>query len=84
MALPDEVLELIFHFLLAKKVEENELKVAARPVCRLLQTRRLRDFQWATLEVCRMGLQWALGDRKRLQRELRDLRFWKAELVWNV
>ena len=56
MPLPDEALELILHFLLAEKGAGGELKLVAQPVCRLLQTRRLRGFEWVTLEVCRMGL----------------------------
>ena len=81
MPLSDEALELIFSFLLGKKGgAEGASRLAARPVCRLLQTRRMRGFAHVTLEVCRLGLNWAVGERAYLkrvndqyQRELRRL-----------
>ena len=74
MPLSDEALELIFSFLLEKKgATERDLQLAAQPVCRLLQTRRMRGFEHVTLEVCRMGLGWAMRGRTSFERAVRHL-----------
>ena len=74
MPLPDEVLELLFSFLLEKRGRTGlELQLAAQPVCRLLQTRRMRGFEHVTLEVCRRGLGWAMGGRTFFEQAARQL-----------
>ena len=92
MPLPDSVLELVFPFLL--EVGDEDPRQVALPVCRLLQTRRMRGFDDVVLRVCRMGLRWALrqkafaesvNDFYRLEmRRLRSVPLRRAELVWNV
>ena len=90
MPLPDSVLDLVFPFLL--EVGDEDLRLVALPVCRLLQTRRMRGFDDVVLRVCRMGLRWALRQkafsesvcdfyRLELRRLRRPLR---AEVVWDV
>ena len=64
MPLSDQALELVFSFLLEKKGgAERELQLVARPVCRLLQARRMRSFAHVALEVCWMGLDWAMKEK---------------------
>ena len=61
MPLNDQVLEVLFSFLLEGKGKTDyDLQRASVPVCRLLQTRRLRGFETAKLEVMRRGLGWAM------------------------
>ena len=62
MPLSDNVLELVFSFLLDKKDGDpnRKLRYAAQPVCRLLQTRRMRGFEHVEEELLRRGLKWAL------------------------
>ena len=90
--LPDSVLDLVFPFLL--EAGEEDLRLVALPVCRLLQTRRMRGFDDVVLRVCRMGLKWALRQKAfaesvndHYRRELRRLvpvSVRRMELVWNV
>ena len=92
MPLSDSILEFVFSFLLEDG--EEDLRLVALPVCRLLQTRRLRGFDHVNLRVCRMGLEWALRQKAfsesvcdfyRLEmRRLRSVPLRRAELVWNV
>ena len=78
MPLSDQVLELVFSFLLEGKGRtERDLQLAAMPACRLLQTRRMRGFDHVTLEVCRMGLGWAMRGRTFF---LRATKHYTAEL----
>ena len=61
MPLNDQVLEILFSFLFEGKGRTKyDLQLAAVPVCRLLQTRRLRGFETVKMEVFRMGLGWAM------------------------
>ena len=62
MPLSDQALELVFSILLKEK-GEKELRLVARPACRLLQARRMRGFDHVALRVCRMGLEWAMKER---------------------
>ena len=60
--LSDQVLELVFAFLREHgggKTDED-LQLAALPVCKLLETRRMHGFDYVKLEVCRKDLQWAM------------------------
>ena len=91
--LPDAILELVFPYLLEVGDEVDPRQVAL-PVCRLLQTHRMRGFDDVILRVCRMGLRWALrqkafaesvNDFYRLEmRRLRSVPLRRTELVWNV
>ena len=62
MPLSDQVLELVFAFLLEKgdgKTNED-LRLASLPACQLLRTRRMRGFDHVEMELLRRGLKWAL------------------------
>ena len=91
MPLPDSVLEFVFSFLL-EGAGAAELRLVARPACRLLQVRRLRGFDHVVLRVCRMGLEWAMRQRafsesvcNYYRRELLRLRSPAREaVVWHV
>jgi hypothetical protein len=65
MPLTDPALELVFSFLLEEK---GELRLVARPACRLLQARRMRGFDHVALRVSRMGLEWAMKERAFFER----------------
>jgi hypothetical protein len=92
MSLSDSILELVFPSLL--EVGDEDLRLVALPICRLLQTRRMRGFDDVVLRVCRMGLKWALRQRAfaesvndHYRQELRRLipvSVRRMELVWNV
>jgi hypothetical protein len=93
MPLPDSILELVFPYLL-EVGDEADSRHVALPVCRLLQTRRMRGFDYVILRVCRMGLRWALrekafaesvNDYYRLEmRRLVPVSIRRLENVWNV
>ena len=74
MPLSDNVLELVFPFLLDKKEGDanGKLRYDARPACRLLQTRRMRGFEHVRQELLRRGLNWALEAKDR----------WEQRAVW--
>ena len=71
---PDQVLELVFAFLLDKKEGDanRKLRYAAQPACRLLQTRRMRGFEHVKQELLRRGLRWALEAKEH----------WKRQALW--
>ena len=62
MSLSDQVLDLVLSFLFERKdgKTDGDLRLAALPVYKLLQTRRMRGFDHVKLELCRKGLQWAM------------------------
>ena len=61
MSPPDEVLELVFSFLLVEGENTKEdPQRTSLPVCLLLQTRRMHGFDHVKLAVCRRGLDWAM------------------------
>ena len=62
MPLTDNVLELVFSFLLdSKPSNPNDDRFdVARPTCRLLATRRARGFEHVKMELLKRGLEWAL------------------------
>jgi len=95
----DQILEILFSFLLEKKGStDRELQLATQPVCGLLQTRQMRGFEYVRLEVCRRGLGWARRSKEYFERESRELYLelralehrWHSrqqdelELVWDV
>ena len=63
----DNVLELVFSFLLETKPGDTslDLRCAARPTCRMLETRRMRGFEHVRQELLRRGLKWALEATQR-------------------
>ena len=65
MSPPDQVLELVFSFLLeeGEKTKEDPQRTLL-PACQLLQTRRMHGFDHVRLEVCQRGLRWALKSRR--------------------
>ena len=71
--LSDQVLETVFAFLRGQGDgrTDEDLQLAAQPVCRLLQTRRMHGFDHVKLDVCRKGLQWAM----------RAQEFWKRAAI---
>jgi len=82
MAPSDQVLELVFSFLLEKGKAGQE-QLVARPACRLLQARRARGFEHVKQELLRRGLKWALETKlfwerraRRLEVELQESEHW--------
>ena len=75
MPLSDQVLELVFAFLLEKGggKTDRDLQLAALPACRLLQTRRTRGFEHVKQELLRRGLKWALEAKQRWERRARKI-----------
>ena len=69
MPLTDSILEIVLSYLLdsPSAMIENRVYVA-RPVCRLLATRRTRGFEHVKMELLRLGLRWAMAAKDKYKR----------------
>ena len=64
--LTDNVLELVFSFMLDSKPSDpnHDWFYIVRPAYRLLATRRVRGFEHVKMELLRRGLKWALHTKQ--------------------